>query len=638
MCGFVTYFGQWQEYEPYLEQSLNNIYHRGPNDRHVIKGENYWIGFCRLAIIDTSLNGRQPMSFDNGRYILVFNGEIYNFQEIKNSLAPTHYNTNTDTEVLGNTILKLGIDKALNVLRGMFSFVWFDTQTNSLYTARDHFGIKPLYFYQNNNSLILASEFRSILNLSPQDVSINPLKITEYFSCGNVGTPNTLFKNINTLPPAHLATYTINDELKYKPYWEVSWQETNNDLQISEASLFIRESVNKSVKRHLNSDVPLGVFLSGGLDSSIICASMQSMGANIKAFSLGWSDEDGVEDESQIAKKTADFYNVDFHHDYINSEQVFNTFDNYINALDHPTGDGLNTYLISKLASQDVTVVLNGIGADEFAGGYGFHRMLALANKLPLFKFTPKYISKFLNKTYNSLPQEFQSRPEFRTLALASGAYGKDLISIIRNSRSVFNLKQLNKLLRFDSENINLSLFNPYQKSYTSSSKELTNSDIIHQLLLFETKGYMLNTLLRDADNLSMAHSLELRVPFVDVDLFEDLAKVPSHLKVNTNEGKIILRKAFFDILPSHITQDTRKKGFNLPMMKWLKQPMWKERIQDTLNSKNLAIENFCHRDEILNIVNKYYNNPSTSKLAFSYYQRLWLCFILELFLKKCNL
>jgi len=632
MCGFSGWFQKsgtaWPDDARQRQgRALKALHHRGPDDGGEERGDGWWMGFRRLSILDLSDHAHQPMSFDGGHQTLTFNGEIYNFRELRETLGNTRLPSTGDTAVLGALLSRQRINRVLPQLRGMFAFAWRDDVRRTLCLARDHFGIKPLFYhFDEHGTLRYASEVRTLRALlGASKGSLSPQALAGYLRWGCVQAPDTVDDGIRCLPPGHRLIWKdgqIEVERWFMPVWQ-SQSEWMKDED--EQRHMVRLAVLDSVRAHLIADVPVGVFLSGGLDSSLLAAAMRHLGQKkIKAFSLGYDDGAGVPDETAAAERTARALECDFHSERMSASEVEAVLDGYISSLDQPTGDALNTWLVSRLAARDVKVVLSGLGADEWWAGYTLHRLASLTMRSPL-----KAFGWLARGGQALLPASLHSHPSWKAAFFALGGHGSTPAQIQRSSRSLFTPAEVARITGQSwSEN--------GEGDRIAREAPLSAPDSwLHELLRAETETYLANMLLRDNDVVSMAHSLELRVPLVDKHIFALSARLPPDSKMTTQRGKIILREAFRDLLPPHIYEDRQKKTFTLPLMKWMRTPSWRARIEGTLYSSACRQRGWLQPQEVEKTCRDYFSSSVETKRAWSLSQRVWVMYVLEAWAQK---
>ena len=628
MCGFAGWFqksGQvWPEDARRRQAAaMKALHHRGPDDGGEASGGGWWMGFRRLSILDLSGHAHQPMSFEHGHQTLTFNGEIYNFRELREKhLGAVRLGSTGDTEVLGELLSRSRPGRVLPLLRGMFAFAWRDGTRGRLSLVRDPFGIKPLYYHLDaDGTLCYASEVRALRRLlGGRAGALSPEALAGYLRWGCVPSPESADDGIRCLPPGHRLTWLdgqVEVERWFMPVWQPA-REWVTDVQ--EQRRLVREAVLDSVRAHLVSDVPVGVFLSGGLDSSLMAGAMSHLGQKrIKAFSLGYDEGAGVPDETQAAERTARSLDCEFHAERMSGDEVEGLLDGYLASLDQPTGDALNTWLVSRLAAREVKVVLSGLGADEWWAGYSLHRLAALTMHSPL-----RFLGAAARGIDALLPPAWRGLPAWKAFAFILGRHGTSPAALQRSSRALFSRAEVTRLTgRPWCENGEIARL---EREAPVSAPD----SWLHELLFAETQTYLPDMLLRDNDVVSMAHSLELRVPLVDRRVFEAAAMIPPQAKTDLHSGKLILREACQDLLPPHIRVDRVKKTFTLPLMKWMRTPAWRRRIEGTLFSQACRQRGWLRPAVVERHCRDYFNSGLESKAGWLLSQRVWTMYVLE--------
>ena len=447
MCGFLGWFSKSPGAQPpvHLHAALDRIRHRGPDDAGIESGPGWWMGFRRLSILDLSPAAHQPMKF-GGSHWLTFNGEIYSHRELRGEFDPAMFRSSGDTELLGRLIERDGAEVAVRRMRGMFAFAWWDADSRTLSLARDAFGIKPLYVHEDGDGILVCSEVAPLRFLLAEKARVNQAALAQFLRWGAVQGPDTILGGIDSLAPGEVRTWSggaWNSTRYFSPQWlgcDAWWE--NDRFVLAET----RNRVVESVRAHLISDVPVGVFLSGGLDSSIICAAMKELGVpEIRAFSVGYEGDAGVEDESDAARKTAEYLGVQFNVERVSSRGLFDSFDHFINHLDQPSGDALNVYLVARAAARHVKVALSGLGADEMFGGYNHYRMLKLAMEFRAWRFIPCHAA--ITRLFDSLPARMKVDRAVRTLACLAGARGRSVPELFASARTIMRPEDVRALL-----------------------------------------------------------------------------------------------------------------------------------------------------------------------------------------------
>lgn len=580
MCGFIgCVHDKTQNYRDDQKQQFKNmndlITHRGPDDDGFYYDEHIQFGFRRLSIIDIEC-GHQPLTYENERYWIIFNGEVYNYVELREELlkAGLNFATNSDTEVIIALYSHLK-EKAVEKLRGMFSFVIWDKQEHTLYGARDPFGIKPFFYFEDGERTFFASEKKSILLALENDV-IDYDSLQHYLTYQFVPEPGTMSKGIHKLEPGYYFTKKIGSSMEIKRYWKAHFK----PAQKSEGDYIkeIQEVLFDSVKMHMRSDVPVGSFLSGGIDSSIIASIAKEFHPAIKTFSVGF-EHNGFS-EIDVAKETADKLGVENISYVITPQEYMDEIPKIMWHMDDPLADPacVPLYFVAREARKHVTVVLSGEGADELFGGYNIYRE---PQDLEVFNKIPRVGKTLLKGIANLMPE---------------GTKGK---SFIERGVTPMEERYIGNAKMFTEEE-KRELLSVYQEglNYTDITKPLyaesRGYDPVDRMQYIDIHTWMRGDILLKADKMTMAHSLELRVPFLDKVVFETASKIPTSLKTANGTTKYILRKAAEGIVPEHVL-NRKKLGFPVPIRHWLKNEMndWAKNIIRESNTDHLINKNY---------------------------------------------
>jgi asparagine synthase (glutamine-hydrolysing) len=576
MCGILAIFSNINFSDINANVSLNTLKKRGPDGFGVWRDSNVFLGHTRLSIIDLDLRSSQPMKSICGRYIIIFNGEIYNYAELKSDLEikGSIFKTQSDTEVL-LALFSLEGEQMLCRLHGMFAFVIWDNIEMRAFAARDPYGIKPLYIGYFDDGIILSSQVKTILSTSLISVDKDELSISKYWLLGSLPEPDTCFKNIKSLESGHYI-WIKDNKIQSNVCWKNIANIWNNVANIQHAkNEFIQDLVTKSVKesisRHLIADVPIGIFLSGGIDSGVLAGLMVEAGVkNMIGVTIAYKEfANSNLDESIDAKNIAKHFGIKHHIRYVTKQEFFNDLPKIFEAMDQPSIDGINTWFATKaIAELGIKVVISGVGGDELFMGYNsFH-------KLPLIVKYIKFLYKFpLVKPLIKLSFYLKSKLSKNNRWLDAS----DLIQTIDGcwlmSRSISSINTIKKTNNLD--------FN--YKNIVNDMTGRRPKDNHLALSQIESMTYLRNQLLRDSDWASMAHSVELRTPLVDMTLLENLSPILGEFKKFPH--KILLSNTLKKSLPKSIL--TRKKtGFSIPINTWLKQyqksnKTWNEIILD---------------------------------------------------------
>ena len=538
------------------------ISHRGPDGEGIFVRNSIGLGHRRLAIIDLSPAGAQPMSDWGEKIWITFNGEIYNFQELRQELTEVgvKFKSRTDTEVIIYLYKKYGFD-CLKKLRGMFAFAIWDEEKQLLFLARDKVGKKPLKYYLNNQVFIFASELKAILTQPEVNKEIDLTAIDDFLTYQYVPSPKTGFKNIFKLPPASYMVVEKTGKIKIEKYWNLNF-EPKLKLTANELETMVLEKLKESIKLRMIADVPLGAHLSGGVDSSLVVSLMALESTQkVKTFSIGFRE--GGFNELAYAKLVAQKYQTE-HTEFLVRPDAIEILPQLIYHYEEPYGDSsaLPTWYLSRETKKHVTVALNGDGGDENFGGYDRYNAARLHNLLELLPF-----KKAILKQLSQAPSQKQI---LRIVKKILAAYHQD-----------FNLYYLNLVSYFTTEE-KLQLLSPqYQdresvlqrQSFLTSHLSSLNSNTIDKIIKADFNTYLPNDLLVKVDVASMAHGLEVRSPFLDTELLELSATIPSHLKIKFFNKKYLLKKIAYNFLPRECI-DRPKKGFAVPLADWFRDEL----------------------------------------------------------------
>lgn len=580
MCGIVGGIGFSNVDE---EKILSFINHRGPDSSGFFKQDFLFFGHTRLSIQDLSENGNQPMFSDDRRFVIIFNGEIYNHLEIRNELlADREFKSTGDTETVLYSYIKYGVS-ILEKLNGIFAFSIFDNETNEIIIARDHFGVKPLYYYNNNGLFLFGSELKSFLPFKI-DLSFCPEAIYNYISFLWSPGDNTSFKYVKKLLPGNYLKFRVDEQINVKPksFYKLNYpkkKSTNSEEQlINELEIHLL----KAVDRQLLSDVPVGFFLSGGLDSSILVAMARRLNPELelKCFTIDVGESnassEGFSDDLHYAKKVASYLNVDL--SIVNANfDIVELFDKMIWHLDEPQADAapLNVLKIAGIArDQDIKVLIGGTAGDDLFSGYRRHQALNIEKYI---KILPTFIVSLVQGTVKLLPSHL---PVFRRL--------KKLVSNLHETPIKRQLSYFSWL----PENTVHSLFSadwkdriknydPFEYFYLIGNEFNKDANDLDRMLFWELKTFLVDHNLNYTDKLGMAVGVEARVPFLDLDLVEFSQSIPTSMKMRGKETKYILKKVAERYLPHDVIYRP-KTGFGAPVRKWITsdlQPMIDERL-----------------------------------------------------------
>ena len=584
MCGFVGYIDKKVNDKNIIKLMNDTIIHRGPDDESYYQDEDVNLGFRRLSIIDLA-NGRQPMLNKDESIVLTFNGEIYNYQELQEELKNKGYEfkTNSDTETILHGYEEYGTE-IVKKLRGMFAFVIWDKNKKRLFGARDYFGIKPFYYYKKDDTFIWGSEIKSFLKHPSFEKKLNRESLKSYLTFQYSVLDETFFENVYRLNPGHYFVYE-NGNLEINSYFDFSY--TENKTNLEQLTKDIDSMIHSSVKYHRISDVKVGAFLSGGVDSSYIVSVLKpdttySVGFDFQKFN-----------ETNYAKELSDILKINNKRHLITPEEFFNSLESvqYYSDEPHANLSAVALYHLSALAAQDVKVVLSGEGADELYGGYESY------NPTPAFNRYQKFVPKFIRKGVKNLSinRKYFKGQQF----LVRG--GQDIEDYYVGQAFIFDDEGANNIL---TEKYRTDIgFKDITKPYFDKVKG--QPDIVKKQFV-DMNLWLPRDILLKADKMTMAHSLELRVPFLDKEVFKQALAIPNKYKVD----KMCLRKASELTIPEEWAK-RKKKGFPVPFALWIKEEKWYNWVKDVINED--FTKEFFDQEQVLKLLDDHYNNVANN-------------------------
>jgi len=591
ICGILMFNNSWHVEPRRVSQMTRTMKHRGPDDTGIRTGGNWGLGHRRLSIIDIT-GGRQPMTLEDEGLTIVFNGEIYNYLELKNELIHSgrRFNTKSDTEVVLQAFNQWGTS-CVDKLRGMFSFALWDEKAQKLFLCRDRMGIKPLYIFQNSDFLIFGSEVKSIFASELVKSEAEEGALDSFLSLGYVPAPITMFRDVRKLLPGHWMYIDAKGRAKTKCYWNFDRIKTDH-ISFFDAQKKLMALLRESVKMRLMSEVPLGVFLSGGLDSSAITALIcQVSEQQVKTFSVGFKGHvnDG---EIVFSRKIAELFGTEHHEYTLKPYDFLDSIPQMVQMLEEPLVEtpAIPLYLISKMAKEHATVLLSGEGSDEIFAGYGlYEKMVKLEKLCSGFRFLRHCPTDFLPGDRNKKYLDWISNP----LSERYRGTSADMTDRIRNT---FYSREF---LQYLGENRYL------EDTFHRWFKDIRHRDALAQMLYVDSKTWLPDDLLLKADKTTMAASVELRVPFLDHKIVEFAASLPAHFKLYKGQGKYILKKVMETYLPRDIIY-RKKMGFTVPTQKWFagdllgpaRDIIFSKRIMDTGFFRNSYLETMFERHE----------------------------------------
>jgi asparagine synthase (glutamine-hydrolysing) len=575
MCSIVGYVGNANRQK--ISAMLTATVHRGPDDKGIYINGDIGLGHNRLSIIDLSSKGRQPMFDEEKSVCIVFNGEIYNFLELKRQLQKYYkFRTGTDTEVIIYAYKKWGFN-CLKRLNGMFSFVIYDLKKNLLFGARDRLGEKPLKYYFDNNIFVFASEVKGILPVLENRPEIDYQAINDYLTLQYVPAPKTGFKNIYKLPPAHYFIFK-NKKLIIRRYWNLDFSQ-KLDLSEKEWVNLLEDKINLAVSQRMISDVPLGAFLSGGIDSAAVVAFMaKNSNKRVKTFSIGFTEPEF--DETEYSRKVSQKYDTDHSEIKVDSKIFKEIFIEMSDYYDEPFADNslMPTIFLSKFARKKIKVALSGDGGDENFAGYGRY---GVVNFSKIFCTIPRSIRNQLIKPAANTIFDLLPNTETQRLMTYVNTFDQPFYKKYLYYRCFFKKNEKHNLYSNNFKRVigRDNTFLIYKNDFSSKLDSIDNA------LKFDVSSYLPEDLLFKIDIASMRYGLEVRAPLLDYKLMELSAQIPSDLKVKFFNKKYIFKKMLIEknILPRNIV-NRPKKGFVAPIKKWLKDDL-KDYVYEELSS-----------------------------------------------------
>jgi len=626
MCGITGYFSFTESGKPNLDKiddSLDSLKHRGPDGYGIYRGEDVVLGHARLSIIDISDAASQPFFSPDKKFVLIFNGEIFNFPELKDELVKQGiiFNSQSDTEVLLHLFI-LHREKCLEKLNGFFAFAVYNVETNEVFIARDRFGEKPLLYCKNEDGLAFASELKAILPFTQaSDLDIVSGKI--YSHLNYIPSPESIFKGVNKLEPG---TYLIchKEGISIKKWYTLGKECGQNPKHLSyeEACKELVRLMDASVKRRMISDVPLGAFLSGGIDSSVVVALASKYTENLHTFSIGYADEP-MFDETRYAKLVAEKYKTDHTVFSLTNADLFKHLFDFLDSIDEPFADSsaLPVYILCKETRKHVTVALSGDGADELFGGYRKHqaewRVRAGGSKANLVRL--------LEPIWKALPASRNSKfgdviRKLRKFSEGAGmtnkerywqwcGYGDELYS--------------GKLWK---EKTSEAEFERRKQYYI---KDIGTTNDLNEMLLNDMHLVLPNDMLTKVDLMSMANSLEVRPPFLDVEVVDFAFRLPADYKVNGSGRKRIVQDAFRSILPEEL-YNRPKQGFEVPLLHWFRNELNALIFDDLLSEENVKEQGVFNLSSIDELKLQLHSNSPGDSVA-----RIWALIVFQWWWRK---
>ncbi len=624
MCGIAGYISLNNSIKPIqLKKATGLLQHRGPDAEgfYFSDDETVGLGHRRLSILDLSASANQPMFSADGRYVIIYNGEVYNFIELKQKLKDkgASLSTTSDTEVILQLFAELGV-QCFKDFNGMFSLAIYDIKTKLLTLCRDHAGIKPLFIYYDETSLVFASELKSIQSIKEGQLTINKKAVPYFLHLGYIPHPLTIFKNAEKFPAAHYLqidttqTFFKTISTGITSFWSLELTIEKTSLKNETvAKKILTDLLFDSVEKQLVSDVSIGTFLSGGIDSSLVTAIASKVSSQkINTFSI--AIDDGKFNESKYAKQVSDHLQTEHHEFRVKEKEVLNLIDNLLPAYDEPFADSsaFPTMMVSQLASKNVTVALSGDGGDELFMGYGMYAWAKRLSKkwVPFSRHSIFNASKLMNDKYQRAGNLF--------------AYpGKQNIKshIFSQEQYFFSEQEIKEILieeKFDFKKINTS---------SLAKRNLSHEE---EQSIWDFNYYLPDDLLVKVDRASMLYSLETRVPLLDYRIIEFAFNLNSELKMKSKNMKYILKELLYDYVPKYIF-DRPKQGFSIPLNKWLKTDL-KYLLEKYTSREIIERHNLLSYSKVDNIKKQYIAG------RVYLFNRLWAIIVLHWWLEENNM
>ena len=612
ICGYSSFSRVFSETD--LKMMASSMAHRGPDADGFYLEEHIGLGHRRLSIIDLSTAANLPMTSQNSRYVMVYNGEVYNYKEIAEEFKILNFEfkmrTSSDSEVILEAYSLWGVD-FIQKLNGMFAIAIYDKQEKSLFLCRDRVGVKPIYYYWDGQNLAFASELKSLIKIPfiKKNISVSSVALNEYLHLGYVPDTHSVYKNIYKFPSGSFAKIDKNG-LKLSKYWAL--EDKINDSCLNneqEAYIQLKELLISSVKYRMIADVPFGTFLSGGIDSSLVTAIAQSLSKDpIKTFNIRFAESKF--DESMYARTIAEYLKTTHHEFTVTEKEAIATIPNLLNIYDEPFADpsAIPTLMVSKIAKQKVTMILSGDGGDELFLGYGAYKWAQRLNH-PLIKT--------LNKPLHILSGNLNNR--YRRASELFNHTNKSTIKshIFSQEQYYFSRNEIRLLLNND-------VYREFElnENYNNLSRKLSPKE---QQSLFDFNYYLKDDLLVKVDRASMKHSLEVRVPLLDYRIVEFAYNLSPDLRYKNGISKYLLKKVLYDYIPESYF-NRPKWGFSIPLCKWLKNDL-AYLIDEHLSSESIKNTGLLNEGYVAQLV-KQFRHENRDYL----FQRIWQLIIFQKF------
>jgi len=629
MCGIAGILGIGDRDR--LQRMTEAMRHRGPDDEGMHLGNRISLGMRRLSIIDVE-KGHQPIYSQDRSKVIIFNGEIYNYRELRSELEKkgVSFRTNSDTETILHAYEMYGYE-CVHRFNGMFAFAIWDSEREELFIVRDRLGIKPLFYARRGSAFVFASEIKALLASGLVDKTVDPEAVSAFLRWYNLPVPYTMFKGVFQLPPGHFLRIVPRGEMRIEKYWDVPFvpEKEKPVRTVDELSSALRELITSAVRKRLIAEVPLGAFLSGGIDSSLVVGLMSQMSDQpVKTFTVGFRSREKKYDERDFARVIAERYRTDHSEVVVSGSDVRNDLPAIIRSMDLPSGDAIQTYFISEAARRRVTVSLSGLGGDELFAGYQQFRHIPRALMFARrFQRMPSLLAMLLKGVDAHLPAEADNRMKWRLFSEVMKG-NTDLLHLYDVSRSVYTDDEFGTIL--DKTFLGTLRDKRSTRNLLENYRERIHGlEIADAISYLELKTYMSHMLLRDTDTMSMAHSLEVRVPLIDHTVVEFVARnVPVSLKRKNGRPKWLLTETFNDVLPREVLS-RKKKGFEFPMPVWLRDEL-RDVVEDCLSPRSIRDRGVFDEKSIHSLKSRFFRPGRRVP-----YLKVWTPVVLELWFRE---
>ena len=636
MCGIVGFVGQTKYPENCLKEMVNAINHRGPDSNGIWTDSDMGFGHARLSIIDLSSAGHQPMHSFSRNYLMIFNGEIYNHNEIRlelNSFSKRRWAGHSDTETLLEAIDLWGLEKTLKKIKGMFAIALWDKRTRNLFLARDRMGEKPLYYGWVRNQFVFASELKAIKKFPKFNNSIDRKALALFLRFNSIPSPYSIYEDISKLEPGTIIQFNSDSKkITKSTYWSTEEEYVRSSFSCfmgsSEDAVIQLESVlSRAVSSQMEADVPLGAFLSGGIDSSLIVALMQSQSDNkINTFSIGFNDQSF--NEAKHALMVSNYLGTNHHELYVNESDALDIIPSLPYIYDEPFADSsqIPTYIVSRFAKEKVSVSLSGDAGDELFGGYNRYiyanRVHGIVRRIPI-SLRRSFSKAILNISEEKLDKIFGAITR-KSYANIGDKIHKSASILSADSVHDSHFKLVSQIN--DPENW-LVNSNEYKTKFNDDISRFNGLNSVEKMMGYDLITYLPTDILTKVDRAAMAVSLETRIPFLDPDVIKFSASLPMDYKIRNGTSKWILREVLYKYIKKELVERP-KMGFAIPLAEWLRGPL-QDWAESQLSEKRLSEEGFFNVEFVRN---KWLEHLSNKK---NWHHQLWNVLMFQSWLER---